>query len=319
MGMLTGVGRDAYTHRPVLVEAVLAGLRIRPAGRYVDATFGCGGHSARILEHLEDNGCLLALDRDPGAVQIAQERFRGDTRFAMAHACFSTLGDQITARGWQGRVDGILFDLGVSSPQLDDPSRGFSFTKTGPLDMRMDTSRGKTAAMWLAQAKEDEIIEVLRTFGEERYAPRIARAIVNARKQDPLINTATLASVVAQANPRWERDKHPATRAFQAIRIFINQELNELVAALPQALTALAPGGRLVVMSFHSLEDRIVKQFIRREARGESLPRDLPVMASTFHPRLREMGGVIRADTTEVSENPRARSAVLRIAERVEA
>ncbi len=308
----------ANQHRPVLLGMALAGLRVRADGIYVDATFGCGGHSEAILQTLSSKGCLLALDRDPSAVQIAQERFRGDARFAIEHACFSTLEEKITTRGWLGRVDGILFDLGVSSPQLDDSARGFSFLKTGPLDMRMDPSRGESAAEWLSHASTDEIANVLREFGEERYALRIARAIVAAHKKEPLTTTERLATVVAAANPRWERDKHPATRAFQAIRIFINQELGELGLALPQALAALAPRGRLVVISFHSLEDRIVKRFIRREARGEQLPRDLPVVAAAFHPRLREIDGVVRAESAELADNPRARSAVLRTAERVE-
>ena len=309
---------SANLHCPVLLDRVLAGLRIRPGGIYVDATFGCGGHSAALLERLDETGHLLAIDRDPAAVQIAQMRFRADRRFAMAHASFSTLAAQIAARGWQGRVDGILFDLGVSSPQLDNADRGFSFTKAGPLDMRMNPSTGETAASWLARASADEITAVLREFGEERYAARIAKAIVTSGKQAPITTTAQLSAIVARANPRWERDKNPATRAFQAIRIFINQELAELVSVLPQALAALAPGGRLVVMSFHSLEDRIVKRFIRREARGESLPRDLPVVADAFRPSLREVDAALRPQSAEILDNPRARSAVLRIAERLE-
>lgn len=305
-------------HRPVLLAEVVAGLRLRSDGIYIDATFGRGGHSGAVLQHLEAAGRLLALDRDPTAVQVAKEHFGEDARFAIEQACFSTLGEQVKTRGWQGRVDGILLDLGVSSPQLDDPARGFGFTREGPLDMRMDPTTGESASVWLARASEDEIAEVLREFGEERYANRIARAIVAAYQEAPLTTTAELAAVVARANPRWERDKNPATRAFQAIRIFINQELTEIASVLPHALEALAPGGRLVVVSFHSLEDRIVKRFIRREARGESLPRDFPVMASTFHPRLREVRKAMRPEAAEVADNPRARSAVLRIAERQE-
>jgi 16S rRNA (cytosine1402-N4)-methyltransferase len=258
------------------------------------------------------------LDRDPEAVQAASRLFSQDARFAVKQARFSMLGELVATRDWRGRIDGILFDLGVSSPQLDDPLRGFGFTRPGPLDMRMDPTREESAAGWLGRATVDEIAQVLREFGEERYAARIARAIVNTRRERPLLTTTELAAVVARANPHWERDKHPATRTFQAIRIFINQELTELTTALSQTIAALAPGGRLVVVSFHSLEDRIVKRFIRREMRGELLPRDLPVMASTFRPRLRELGGAIRPDATEVADNPRARSAVLRIAERLE-
>ncbi|CAK0760359.1 16S rRNA m(4)C1402 methyltransferase [Gammaproteobacteria bacterium] len=309
---------SAMGHRPVLLAEVIAGLRLRADGIYVDATFGRGGHAGAVLQHLGATGCLLALDRDPEAVQVAQDRFGKDARFAIEQVRFSVLGEQVAARGWQGRVDGILLDLGVSSPQLDDPVRGFGFTRAGPLDMRMDPTTGESAATWLAHASEGDIAEVLREFGEERYSNRIARAIVAACRESSLTTTAELAAVVARANPRWERDKHPATRTFQAIRIFINQELTEIASVLPQALTALAPGGRLVVVSFHSLEDRIVKRFIRREARGESLPRDLPVMASAFHPRLRELGGAVRPTAAEVVSNPRARSAVLRIAERQE-
>jgi 16S rRNA (cytosine1402-N4)-methyltransferase len=228
------------------------------------------------------------------------------------------LGEQLAARGWQGQVDGILLDLGVSSPQLDGSARGFGFTQAGPLDMRMDPETGESAAEWLARAPEGEIAAVLREFGEERYHARIARALVVARRERPITTTAQLAAVVARANPRWEHDRHPATRSFQAIRIFINQELVELNAVLPQAVAALAPGGRLVVVSFHSLEDRIVKRFIRHEACGEPVPRDLPVRAGTFHPRLRAVGKAVRPTPAEVADNPRARSAVLRIAERTE-
>jgi 16S rRNA (cytosine1402-N4)-methyltransferase len=291
---------------------------VRPNGIYIDATFGRGGHTGELLRHLQREGRLLALDRDPEAVRIAQERFGQDARFAIEQAHFSTLAQQVSARGWQGKVNGVLFDLGVSSPQIDEPTRGFGFMQSGPLDMRMDPMVGESAATWLARASEEEISRVLRDFGEERYFRRIARAIIVARRERPLLTTAELSAVVVRANPHWERDKHPATRTFQAIRIHINQELAELTSALPQALDALAPGGRLVVVSFHSLEDRIVKRFIRNETHGESLPRDLPVMASTFRPRLRELGGASRPKATEVAANPRARSAVLRIAERLE-
>lgn len=308
----------AQKHLPVLLAEVITGLQIRPNGIYIDATFGCGGHSAEILRHLGAKGHLLALDRDPEAVCIARERFVQDVRFTIEHACFSTLGEQVAARDWWGRVDGILFDLGVSSPQLDDPMRGFGFMRLGPLDMRMDPTTGENAATWLAHAPEEEIARVLREFGEERYAARMARAMVTVRRERPITTTDELAAVVARANPRWERDKHPATRAFQAIRIFINQELTELNSVLPRTVKALAPGGRLLVLSFHSLEDRIVKRFIRNEAHGAFVPREMPLMASAFHPRLRELGRAVRPGTTEVANNPRARSAILRIAERLE-
>ena len=246
-----------------------------------------------------------------------QDHWREDPRFSLEQIWFSALGQCVQQRGWQGQVNGILFDLGVSSPQLDDPGRGFSFSQTGPLDMRMDPNTGDSAAGWLARASEEEIRQVLWEFGEERYAARIARILVATRQKTPILTTTMLASLVACAIPRWERDKHPATRTFQAIRIAINQELTELRAVLPQALTALAPGGRLVVLSFHSLEDRIVKRFIRNEAHGEKLPRDLPIRTQIFQPRLREIGKIVQAGAAEVAANPRSRSAVLRIAEKV--
>ena len=300
----------------MLAESI-EGLQIQPEGIYVDGTFGCGGHAKTILQRLGPKGHLLALDRDPQATRAMQDHWREDPRFSLEQIWFSALGQCVQQRGWQGQVNGILFDLGVSSPQLDDPGRGFSFSQTGPLDMRMDPNTGDSAAGWLARASEEEIRQVLWEFGEERYAARIARILVATRQKTPILTTTMLASLVACAIPRWERDKHPATRTFQAIRIAINQELTELRAVLPQALTALAPGGRLVVLSFHSLEDRIVKRFIRNEAHGEKLPRDLPIRTQIFQPRLREIGKIVQAGAAEVAANPRSRSAVLRIAEKV--
>jgi len=304
-----------HAHEPVLCEEVVAALNIRPDGFYVDATFGRGGHSRAILEHLGSSGRLLAMDRDPEAAAAAARQFAGETRFTMVQGPFSMLGKTIVERGWHKRVNGVLFDLGVSSPQLDAAARGFSFLREGPLDMRMDPSRGESAADWLQRAEEHEIVDVLFTFGEERYARRIARAIVRRRSEQPMTTTRELAELVAEAVPTRERSKDPATRTFQAIRLFINQELAELQAVLPQAVEVLAPGGRLVVISFHSLEDRIVKQFMRREAKGEELPPDLPVRQVEVPVRLHLVGKAVRATHDEVRRNPRARSAVLRVAE----
>lgn len=307
---------DGYAHRPVLLEAVLKGLRVRPQGRYVDGTFGRGGHCAAILERLDNKGALLVFDKDPEALRTAQERFGEDERVRMHQGTFAELETVVAELGWQGKVDGILFDLGVSSPQLDDPGRGFSFLREGPLDMRMDPRSGPSAAEWLGQAAESEIARVLFEYGEERYARRIARAIVRRREQAPIATTTELVELITAAVPARERHKHPATRSFQAIRIFINRELEDLKAGLAQSVAALAPGGRLVVISFHSLEDRIVKRFIRDESRGKPVPPDLPVLPEHFKPRLQAVGRPVKASQQEIDENPRARSAVLRVAER---
>ena len=305
-------------HRPVLLDEVLDGLAIRTDGIYLDGTFGRGGHSAAILERLGGQGRLLATDKDPQAVAVAHERFAGDQRFEIVQGSFIQLAEAARAHGWLGKVNGILLDLGVSSPQLDDPQRGFSFRGDGPLDMRMDPHSGLSAAQWLNQADEAEIAQVLKEYGEERYAKRIARAILKSRnEQGPIMNTARLASVVAAANPSWERDKHPATRSFQAIRIFINSELDELERVLAMSIDMLAPGGRLAVISFHSLEDRLVKRFIREQARGGDFPPDLPISEAQLQRRLRPVGKDVRAGAAELAANPRARSAVLRVAERL--
>lgn len=304
-------------HRPVLFEEVLEALNIRPDGIYLDGTFGRGGHSAEILERLNDNGRLLAVDKDPQAIAVAGQRFGDDPRFSIVRGSFTMLEQEVAKRGWSGKVDGILLDLGVSSPQLDDARRGFSFRHDGPLDMRMDPEHGPSAADWLNSAAEEEIARVLKEYGEERFARRIARAIVQQRELSPITTTARLAKIVADANPKWERDKNPATRSFQAIRIFINSELDELEQVLQQSVAMLAPGGRLAVISFHSLEDRRVKRFIRDEARGGDFPPDLPITDSQMNRRLRAVGKDIRASRDELALNPRARSAVLRVAERL--
>lgn len=303
-------------HHPVLLAETVLALAVRPAGRYLDATFGRGGHSVAILERLGSTGSLLALDRDPAACQWAWRHFASDARFACVQTRFSRLAEVATERGLAGQLDGILLDLGVSSPQLDDPARGFSFSAAGALDMRMDPSRGISAADWLGQVSVVELERTLADFGEERFYRRIARAISAARQQAPINTTARLAAIVAAAVPTRERGKHPATRAFQAIRIAVNEELSELRAVLPQAVAALAPGGRLAVISFHSLEDRIVKQFMREQAQGRELPLDLPVMGEPEQMNLRLVGGLLRPTETEIALNPRARSARLRVAEK---
>ncbi len=308
---------QTYTHKPVLFDEVLAALAIRADGIYIDGTFGRGGHAGAVLEQLGPQGRLLGLDKDPQAVAEAERRFGADARFAIERGSFAQLGQHVKQRGWQGKVNGILLDLGVSSPQLDDASRGFSFRNDGDLDMRMDPQQGRSAAQWLAGASEREIADVLYQYGEERHSRRIARAIVGARKEAPITRTAQLAEIIRAAHPSWEPGRDPATKSFQGIRIFINAELEDLRECLPQALAALAPGGRLAVISFHSLEDRIVKRFMRDEARGDVFPPDLPVPQSALNPRLRVIGKAIRASEREVAENPRARSAVLRVAERL--
>jgi len=304
-------------HRPVLLEEAVAALEVRPGGCYVDGTFGRGGHSAAILERLGPEGCLIAFDRDEAAIEYGRERWGGDERLHLVQASFGTLAAEAERRGVKGKVDGVLLDLGVSSPQLDEAERGFSFQLEGPLDMRMDRGSGTSAADWLAQAPEEEIARVLREYGEERYARRIARAIVARRRQVPLRTTRELAELVAAAVPAREKHKHPATRTFQAIRIQVNRELDELRRGLAQAVEVLRTGGRLVVISFHSLEDRIVKRFLREQSRGERLPKGVPVTEEQLRPgALRLVGGPVRPGEAEVRENPRARSAIMRVAEK---
>ena len=308
---------DTHAHHPVMLQEVMEALHVDAAGVYVDATFGRGGHAAEILQRLGVEGRLIAIDRDPRAVMVARERSARDRRFTVYQGTFAMLEYFAEAAAVSGKVNGVLFDLGVSSPQLDAAERGFSFLREGPLDMRMDPTQGESAAEWLARAAEADIAYVLKTYGEERYAKRIARAIVQAREAAPIATTTQLAEIVAAANPAWERDKHPATRAFQAIRIHINRELEELQQGLPQALKVLAPGGRLAVISFHSLEDRIVKRFLRDEARGGDFPPGMPVPATAFKPTLRIIGKPVYPGDAEVAANPRARSAVLRVAEKL--
>lgn len=305
-------------HETVLQQEAVSALNVRPDGRYVDATFGRGGHARAILDTLGAEGSLLALDRDPEAIAAAQELMAQDPRVHAMKTPFGTLGSALSKMRLLGKVDGILFDLGVSSPQLDNPERGFSFMRDGPLDMRMDSEAKLSAAEWLADAPEKKIADVIYQFGEERYSRRIARAIVKVRTDMAITRTSQLADIVKQAHPAWEKHKHPATRTFQAIRMYINNELSELESALEVALSSLATGGRLVVISFHSLEDRMVKKFMARCAKGDAFPRGVPVTAEQLKPALKLIGRPMRPTADEVQVNSRARSAVMRTAEKLE-
>ncbi|MBI5782657.1 MAG: 16S rRNA (cytosine(1402)-N(4))-methyltransferase RsmH [Gammaproteobacteria bacterium] len=309
---------NGYHHVPVLLEEALQALQVKEDGVYVDATYGRGGHAQEILKKLGERGRLLAFDRDPHACEDARRRFGSDARVQIHQGPFSAIGQAIENLDLTGNINGVLFDLGISSPQLDDPHRGFSFRAEGPLDMRMDPGVGESAAEWINRAEENEIVRVLRDYGEERFARRIARAILRERSIEPIATTQRLAGIVARAVPTREKNKDPATRTFQAIRIHINRELEELTKALPEAVKMLAAGGRLAVISFHSLEDRTVKHFLRAEAKGRELPPELPVRHDQFRARLKIIGKAIRASETETNRNPRARSAVMRVAERTE-
>ena len=300
-------------HVPVLLEEAVTALRIREDGTYVDGTFGRGGHSAAILARLGVRGRLLALDQDPAAHPAGAGK---DHRLELIHDRFSTMTHHLAARGID-RVAGVLLDLGISSPQVDEPSRGFSFAHDGPLDMRMDPTRGEPAAAWVNGASQEELSEVIHSYGEERFAKQVARAIVEARGVDPIRTTRQLAEVVGRAVRTREPGKHPATRTFQALRIFINQELEELAMTLPQAVDLLEPGGRLVAISFHSLEDRIVKRFLRSRSRADVLPKGVPIRAKDIPAApLQDVGRAVKPSAAEVAANPRARSAVMRVAER---
>jgi 16S rRNA (cytosine1402-N4)-methyltransferase len=303
-------------HVTVLLAEAVEALALRPAGTYVDGTFGRGGHSRAILARLGEQGRVVAFDRDPAAIDAG--RALADPRLTLVHAPFSALEAELDRLG-VGELDGVLLDLGVSSPQLDEPARGMSFRFDAPLDMRMDTSRGRTVADWLATASVAQITEVLRDYGEERFAHAIAKAIATARSGEPVATTGQLAAIVEKAVRTREPGQHPATRSFQALRIFINAELEELSLVLPAATDRLVAGGRLVVISFHSLEDRIVKRFMRDAARPPQLPARLPLRADELPaPRLRLLGKAQRPGGAEVAGNPRARSAVMRVAERTE-
>lgn len=304
-----------YKHTPVLLNETIHGLNIRQDGLYIDCTFGRGGHTREILGSLGKAGRLLAFDKDPDAINSVDQSLRDDSRFTLIHCSYISLQETMKELELTKKIDGVLLDLGVSSPQLDDAARGFSFMRDGELDMRMDNSTGKTAAEWLSQAKADDIAQVLYEYGEERYSRRIARKIVEQREVEPITTTKQLADLVAQTIPNKEKEKHPATRTFQGIRIFINQELEELSQVMEQAVNVLAENGRLLVISFHSLEDRLVKRFMRQQSRGDDVPREVPVTHDAFKAKLKVIGKPIRANDEEIAMNPRARSAVLRVAE----
>ena len=307
---------SSNAHVPVLLGPVLEGLKIRQDGCYVDGTFGRGGHSREILKQLGEHGRLIAIDRDPQAIASAPLSLIDDPRFELVKGCCAQLEDIIVERGCRGKVDGLLFDLGVSSPQLDEADRGFSFMRDGPLDMRMDPDSGPSASEWLATVDERELKYVLRKYGEEDSAARIARAIVSARKEAPISRTAQLARIVEEAKPARGQKIHPATKTFQAIRIAVNEELEQLEAALAQSVDVMRKGARLCVISFHSLEDRIVKRFMRDASRETEQYRGLPDVPEEFQPRLKLVGKAIRANEAEIKANRRARSAHLRVAER---
>ena len=306
------------SHISVLLDESITGLAIKPDGIYIDCTFGRGGHSGLILENLGPNGRLIAIDRDPTAIAAA-EKYRDDDRFIIEHHGFADLQMIVEKHNLVEKVDGILLDLGVSSPQLDEAERGFSFMKDGPLDMRMDTTRGQTAAEWLAVADVEDITWVLRTFGEEKHAWRIANAIVDERETTPLTRTGQLAQLIKKTAPQREIKKHPATRSFQAIRMYINSELEQIEKALAASLSVLITDGRLVVISFHSLEDRLVKQFMKKHSQGKKVPRGMPISEEELNKgkNLSLIGRKLKPSKDEVEENVRSRSSVLRVAQRL--
>ena len=302
-------------HVTVLLDEAVKALVSDLDGRYVDGTFGRGGHARLILESLSEQGCLIGIDKDPEAVRVANELATEDGRFEIEHGSFARVKEYVDARSWDGAT-GILVDLGVSSPQLDDAGRGFSFQHDGPLDMRMDRTRGLSAAQWLQDVAEEELRQVIAQYGEERFARRIARAIVQERQQQQIVRTLQLAQLIERVSPTREKHKHPATRAFQGIRIKINRELGDLRDLLDSSLDMLKVGGRLVVISFHSLEDRMVKRHMRDMARGEQLPAGVPVMDSALNRRMKLVGKAVKASQEELGDNVRARSAIMRVAER---
>jgi 16S rRNA (cytosine1402-N4)-methyltransferase len=309
---------ESFSHQAVLLQESIEGLRIKPDGIYLDATFGRGGHSRHILQALSAKGRLIALDRDSAAIAAASS-LAEDSRFSIHHTAFSQLEEVLETLGVHGKVDGILMDLGVSSPQLDDAARGFSFMREGPLDMRMDTSKGKSAAQWLAVADEQDITQVIKEFGEEKFGKRIAHAIVNTRQVTPITTTAQLAKIIDEAVPVKDKYKHPATRSFQAIRIYINSELDEIRHGLKAALNSLVGGGRLTVISFHSLEDRLVKRFIREQSRGLQVPPGFPMTQAQIDigKAMKPISKAIKPSAAELQQNIRARSSVLRVAEKL--
>ncbi|BBN80345.1 ribosomal RNA small subunit methyltransferase H [Pseudoalteromonas sp. A25] len=307
-----------FQHVSVLMAETLDALAINPQGIYIDGTFGRGGHSGQILSRLAPEGRLQAIDQDPQAIDAAK-RFADDARFSIAHTRFSNIKEVAQQADLLGKVDGILLDIGVSSPQLDDAQRGFSFMHDGPLDMRMDPTTGRSAAQWLAEADLEDITFVIKKYGEEKFGRRIAHKVLETREHTPITTTKQLADLVDEAVPVKDKHKHPATRTFQAIRIYINSELEEIQTALQASLEVLKPGGRLVVISFHSLEDRIVKQFIKKQSKGEAMPRGLPLTDAQLKQNLtlKAVGKAIKPSAEEIAANPRARSSVLRVAQKL--
>lgn len=305
-----------FTHRSVLLNDAVEYLINDKNGIYIDGTFGRGGHSSLILSQLAENASLFAFDKDPVAIKHAHEHLSADARFEIFHQSFAQMKEVVISKGLLGKVDGVLLDLGVSSPQLDDAERGFSFMKPGPLDMRMDPTRGQSAADWLATASDEEIADVLYQYGDERMSRKIAKAIVMDRQTEPYTRTDKLAGMIERVIGNKEK-KHPATRTFQAIRIHVNNELGDLHAVLADSLEILKPGGQLVVISFHSLEDRIVKQFIRKQVKGEELPYGLPIQESEVVRSMKSQNKALKPNAEEITANPRARSAVMRIAQKL--
>lgn len=309
---------DEFNHAPVLHAEVITALAIRPDGYYVDGTYGRGGHSRSILDHLGENGRLIVMDKDPEAIKSAQKTFADDHRVTIVHGDFANMSEQLAELQLAEKIDGVLLDLGVSSPQLDDASRGFSFQKNGPLDMRMNPEQGESAAEWLSHADEKEIARVLWEYGEERFSRRIAKKIVETRELQAIEDTVSLSALISSCIPQRGQKKHPATRSFQAIRIHINHELERIGSLLESIFEVLKVGGRLLVISFHSLEDRLVKRFFKLQSSKPKVPRGLPLRESELvsNIRLKIIGKAIKAGTEELAVNPRARSAVLRIVER---
>ena len=308
---------SGFDHRPVLLEETIKALNIKPDGIYVDATFGRGGHSKAILDCLSERGHLLAMDQDPQAVAYGLEQFSQDKRFEIIHCNFTQVAEMVAERGWDKKIDGVLMDLGVSSPQLDDAARGFSFTRSGPLDMRMNPEEGESAMKWIASVSLNDLTLVLKKYGEEKSARRIAQAIIKSRDDMEITDTKQLADIIVKAVPGYEKHKHPATRSFQAIRIYINKELQALEQGLQAAISVLAVGGRLAIISFHSLEDRMVKRFMRDMTSPPKMPAELPILNTDSEMPFRLVGKPIVANESEITKNPRARSARLRILERV--
>ncbi len=308
---------SVWKHETVLLHEAVAALNVQPSGIYVDGTYGRGGHSSLILQQLGEDGRLVVTDKDPVAIAHARQCYADESRVFAWHGSFRDFPEALSAAGILGKIQGILLDLGVSSPQLDDAERGFSFMRAGRLDMRMDTSRGESAAEWLGRAAEAEIADVLWRYGEEKFSRQIAREIIRTRVQAPLKTTTQLAELIASVVRKREPGKHPATRSFQAIRIKVNQELDDVEACLRKSVDYLAPGGRLVVISFHSLEDRIVKHFLREVSTPPKVPKGLPVMPQAMQPPMKIIGKARRPEEAEVSENVRSRSAIMRIGERV--